>query len=222
MKQRMHIDDCWNRIGVRGDRSCERLAEVLHCRNCPVHADAAQRIMQRSAPADHCNGWAELYAAPAPAVRGDAVSHIVFRIGREWLALPTACSTGIAQLAPVHHLPHRSNAVLTGVVNVDGKLVAQLSMAALLTIDEHEVAVISGRHVYARLLVLQLDALVIAVPVDEVHGMVRAHADDLQALPATVNRSVARFLRGVLTLGALQVGVLDDGLLAYSVARVLR
>ncbi len=35
------VDDCWNRIGVRGDRSCPKLAEHIHCRNCPVHAAAA-------------------------------------------------------------------------------------------------------------------------------------------------------------------------------------
>ena len=26
------IDDCWNRIGVRGDASCARLVEYVHCR----------------------------------------------------------------------------------------------------------------------------------------------------------------------------------------------
>jgi chemotaxis-related protein WspD len=222
MSDQLIIDDCWNRIGVRGDRSCERLTQFLHCRNCPVHTDAAQRIMQRRAPAGHADDWAASYAAPAPAVRGDTVSHIVFRIGQEWLALPTACSTGIAPLAPVHRLPHRSNEVLTGVVNVDGKLVAQLSLAALLTIDDRQVADTGGRHVYARLMVLQLEAHAVAVPVHEVHGIVQAHADYVQPLPATVNRAAARFLRGVLTLGALQVGVLDDGLLAYNILRVLR
>lgn len=35
------IDDCWNRIGVRGDGSCPRLAGYIHCRNCPVHDAAA-------------------------------------------------------------------------------------------------------------------------------------------------------------------------------------
>ncbi|HBP1772226.1 TPA: chemotaxis protein CheW, partial [Pseudomonas aeruginosa] len=35
------VDDCWNRIGVHGDKSCERLAEHVHCRNCEVYAAAA-------------------------------------------------------------------------------------------------------------------------------------------------------------------------------------
>ncbi len=35
------IDDCWNRIGVRGDGSCPELKRHIHCRNCPVYSAAA-------------------------------------------------------------------------------------------------------------------------------------------------------------------------------------
>ncbi|WYX25703.1 hypothetical protein WJ969_08370 [Achromobacter xylosoxidans] len=44
------VDDCWNRIGIRGDKRCERLAGYVHCRNCPVYADAAKRILDRLPP----------------------------------------------------------------------------------------------------------------------------------------------------------------------------
>ena len=27
------LADCWNRIGVAGDQSCEKLAAHVHCRN---------------------------------------------------------------------------------------------------------------------------------------------------------------------------------------------
>ena len=46
------IDDCWNRIGVRGDGSCPRLAGYIHCRNCPVHDAAAARVLDREQSAD--------------------------------------------------------------------------------------------------------------------------------------------------------------------------
>ena len=29
-----HIDDCWNRIGVHGDKQCPLLERLVHCRNC--------------------------------------------------------------------------------------------------------------------------------------------------------------------------------------------
>ncbi|HCF6871985.1 TPA: chemotaxis protein CheW, partial [Pseudomonas aeruginosa] len=43
------VDDCWNRIGVHGDKSCERLAEHVHCRNCEVYAAAATYLLDRIA-----------------------------------------------------------------------------------------------------------------------------------------------------------------------------
>jgi chemotaxis-related protein WspD len=30
------LDDCWNRIGVRGDGSCRELEQHIHCHNCSV------------------------------------------------------------------------------------------------------------------------------------------------------------------------------------------
>ncbi len=53
--------DCWNRIGVNGDRSCPELTSFVHCRNCPVFAAAARSFFDRPAPEDTSptgrDGW---------------------------------------------------------------------------------------------------------------------------------------------------------------------
>ena len=38
---RAGLNDCWNKIGVRGDGSCPELARHVHCRNCPVYSASA-------------------------------------------------------------------------------------------------------------------------------------------------------------------------------------
>ncbi|MCB2511750.1 hypothetical protein KQ696_15470, partial [Listeria monocytogenes] len=43
------VADCWTRIGVHGDKSCERLAEHGHCRNCEGYAAAATYLLDRIA-----------------------------------------------------------------------------------------------------------------------------------------------------------------------------
>jgi chemotaxis-related protein WspD len=43
----MQIDDCWKRIGTRGDHSCPALAEWTRCLNCPVYERAAARLLDR-------------------------------------------------------------------------------------------------------------------------------------------------------------------------------
>ena len=39
----MNDTGCWNLIGVAGDKSCDKLAPIVHCRTCDVYAGAAQR-----------------------------------------------------------------------------------------------------------------------------------------------------------------------------------
>lgn len=221
MNADLTLDDCWNRIGIQGDQSCERLVEYLHCRNCPVYSDAARVLMQRRVPAAYAQEWAEHFAAPLAAERVGERSMMVFRLGREWLGVPTGCLVRITDQTPAHRLPHRSNAVLTGIVNAGGRLTAQFSLAALLSIDQQPASDITDRRRYARSMLLALGAHTLSVPVQEVHGIARYRAADVMAVPATVNRGVARYLDGVSAVGTMQVGLLDAGLLARTVAEAL-
>ena len=38
-------ESCWNTIGVYGQRTCVQLTTVVHCRNCAVYSQAAQRLL---------------------------------------------------------------------------------------------------------------------------------------------------------------------------------
>ena len=58
---------CWNRIGVRGDRSCPELAKHTHCRNCPVFAAAGRRFLDAPSPAGYLDEWTDRLAAPGRA-----------------------------------------------------------------------------------------------------------------------------------------------------------
>ena len=99
--------DCWNVIGVRGDQSCPKLATNIHCRNCEVYADAAQRHLQRPVSAGYREQWADHFRQAQQASTPNDAAALVFRIGREWLALPTAMVELVAPQAKPHRLPHR-------------------------------------------------------------------------------------------------------------------
>ena len=47
------VPECWRVIGVTGDRSCPELERFIHCRNCPVLAEAARAelVIHEYAPA---------------------------------------------------------------------------------------------------------------------------------------------------------------------------
>ena len=216
------IADCSNQIGVRGDLSCPKLVQHVHCRNCEVYAGAAQRNLQRPVDAGYRAQWAEHFRQPQAVRTADDSAGLVFRIGREWLAVPARTVTSVAPTAPAHRLPHRSGGALTGVVNVSGTLLPSLSLGALLGIDEYEEVAAGGRHTFARLVIMHWEGQDFALPVADLHGIVRYAAAAVRPPPATVNKGLLRFLSGVLAEGDMHVGVLDIGLLGHQMTRLLR
>lgn len=216
----IQLDDCWNRIGVRGDRSCPELKTHIHCRNCPVHAAAVATLLDRALPADHLERWTEHFAQPPVRHEAGLNAIVIFRIGREWLALPTAVFLEVAAERPVHSLPHRRNATVRGLVNVRGELLLCVSASSLLGIADTPAATEeASRKTTRRLLVLSRDGQRLVLPVDEVGGTHRYHPRDLLPPPATVSRATATYTKAVLRWRDYTVGCLDDELLFYSLNR---
>lgn len=216
------LDDCWSRIGVSGDQSCERLEQHVHCRNCGVYAEAAQRNLQRSVSDHYKKEWAAHFRQAQDNSEALDTSCLVFRIGREWLSLPTRLFVAVAPQAKPHRLPHRAERGLRGIVNVGGTLYPCMSLAELLGIDESEGEAATNRHTFARLLLLQWEEQAYALPVADLHGMLRYAASSVQAPAATINKGLSRFLSGVIAHEDMHIGVLDAALIGYQLARILR
>lgn len=216
------LADCWNRIGVSGDQSCEKLVRHVHCRNCEVYAGAAQRNLQRPVDDGYREQWAAHFRQPQQAGVRDDSAALVFRIGREWLALPAAIIDSVAPQAASHRLPHRGGAGLLGVVNVGGKLLPSIALETLLGIDTSDTPKAAGRHTFARLIVMRWEEQAFALPVADLHGIVRYPASTLAAPAATINKGLVRFLDGVLSEAGMHIGVLDAPLVAHQMARLLR
>ncbi|MFR0672511.1 chemotaxis protein CheW [Enterobacterales bacterium AW_CKDN230030176-1A_HGKHYDSX7] len=181
------IDDCWNRIGVQGDRSCTRLAQHVHCRNCEVHAEAATRLLDRYALVRQEAGT-EQATVPVSSAPAGGRPLLLFRLGEEWLALPTACLVEIAPMQTIHSLPHQRSQALQGVANVRGALVPCLSLAALLQIDPGTSPAVTRRCI-PRMLTLTTPQGPVVLAVDEIEGIHRleigVQANDGQAAPFT-------------------------------------
>src|SRR5688572_790331 len=118
---RPKIDDCWNRIGVRGDMSCPKLETHIHCRNCPVHEAAAALLLDARASSAYVQHWTEHIAEPKVIAEIDTDSVVVFRVGLEWLALSTLVFKEIASVRTIHSVPHRRSGVVLGLANIRGE-----------------------------------------------------------------------------------------------------
>ncbi|WAH57613.1 chemotaxis protein CheW [Pseudomonas silvicola] len=210
------IDDCWNRIGIHGDKSCPLLADHIHCRNCQVYAAAAVRLLDRySLSRETLHG--EVAQAPGQVA---SRSLVVFRLAEEWLALATRCLVEIAPVQPVHSLPHQRSRALQGVANVRGALVPSLSLAELLGVDVSVSPATSARTV-PRLLILAAAGGSVVVPVDEVDGIHRIELGELDKASQSAGQAGTRFTRSVLPFKGRSVRVLDETQLLEAVSRSL-
>lgn len=208
------VDDCWNRIGVAGDASCPELRTVIHCRNCRVFSSAARGFFERSAPEGYLADWTRLLSAPVEAAGSDDVSLLIFRLNEEWLALSTRVVAEVTVPRPIHRIPHRSDDVLIGLVNLRGQLQLCVSLHGLIGVDPPE-GVALGRAAEAatrngRLIVIRKDAETWAFPADEVPGAHRLPRGTLRNVPATLANPSNSFSQAVFAWHGRSVGYLDD------------
>jgi chemotaxis-related protein WspD len=203
--------DCWNHIGVRGDRSCPELLKVVHCHNCPVFAAAGRRFLDAPSPAGYLEEWTERLAAPIEEAAADLQSVLIFRLREEWLALATQVLLEVSNPRPVRRVPHRAG-LLAGLVNIRGELQLCVRLDQLLGIAPKP-----GRDGAARpgsgsprLIFVQREGDRWVFPVDEVDQVHRFSAGELAGTPATLARSAARLTQSVFRWRERPVGYLDE------------
>ena len=209
------IFDCWNRIGVRGDKSCPELQRHSHCRNCPTYSAAAVTLLDREPGGPGAVATTGPRADITPAGEDGTESAAIFRVGTEWFALSTLLLDEILGLRAIHSLPHRRNPALLGLANVRGELVACVSIARLL------VGETAAPPPQGRLIVVRHASGRLAFPVDEVQHTHRYRPDELGPVPATVGKSASAFTRGLLSWRDRTVGCLDERLFLDALNRSL-
>jgi chemotaxis-related protein WspD len=208
--------DCWRTIGVSGDRSCAELETFIHCRNCPVLAEAARTFFDRPAPDGYLENWTAILDAPEAPATTAATSMLLFRLGQEWFALPAEVLVEVTSLRPLHRIPHRGAGVLEGLVNIRGQLRLCVSLRGILGLADLRATASGGDGTPeppARLLVVESHAGAAEIwvfAVDQVAGVQRVERGALRSVPSTVSQSAARYSQTLFDWQGQAVGVLDD------------
>ncbi|MNR79405.1 CheW-like domain protein [compost metagenome] len=210
----IQIDDCWNRIGVRGDSSCSKLQDYLRCLNCPTYAAGASALLDRPSTAtDLISDWG---LDTQNQSRSDtAVSALIFRAGVEWLALPTTAIAEVAEQRTIHSLPHQTHRAILGLSNVRGSLLLCVSLTQMLGAERTAAATTQ------RLLVVAHQGQTLVFLVDEVLGVQRFSETELQTVPSTVAQSRATYTQAMIVSKDKKIGLLDCDLLFYALNRSL-
>lgn len=217
---------CWNQVGVLGDRSCPRLAEAGHCRNCSVFSEAGQRLFDREAPPEYLEEWTRQLAGGDGLAVTEATSLLVFRVGPEWLGIEARNVVEVIPPRPIHRVPHRSDRLLLGLANVRGELQLCISLHELLGIDappagtESEAAPPAGST--PRLIVAEHGQNRWVFPVDEVEGVHQVPSSAMKAVPYTVERSPRYFSQAVFRHDNRSIGALSADRLFQALERTVR
>jgi chemotaxis-related protein WspD len=211
---------CWNEIGVQGDSTCPELQQVIHCRNCPIYSKAGVQLLDRPLLPEYRRGWTEQFSQVKKLPGQARQSALLFRIDSEWLALPASAFQEVAERRPVRSLPHRRQGIVLGLVNVRGELLICVSLAHLLGLTRSPLRD-TPRTGYDRLLVAKWDGHCFVFPADEVRGILRFHAPELQEPPATLAKSRLTYTQGILHWQDRTVGLLNAELVFSSFNRSL-
>lgn len=222
---KIEIDACWSRIGVwrRGGEKCPELDRLIHCANCRIFMDAGRKLFDKPAPTGYLYDWAKLLVEPAEVRSHNTLSALIFRLGDEWLALPTTLVEEVVQMRPVHRVPHKGSTILRGLINIRGELQLCVSIGRLLNISRGDVSgtnVVKG--IYERLIVVSHVAGKYVFPVSEIRGVHRYSHANLNDAPATTMNCAVHFIKGMIEWENHRVGLIDHDLLFSSLEQAIQ
>ncbi|MDJ0661404.1 MAG: chemotaxis protein CheW [Crocosphaera sp.] len=234
------ISYCWNDIGVSGDSSCPELKTVIHCRNCPVYRGAGRTLLQRNAPEGYVEEWTDILAqdwqqaakadkkgsglVKKENVTDEIIGLIIFRVSQEWLALPAWVVKEITHIHPIHTLPHRSNHVFAGIVNIRGEILMCILLRNLLSLPHADLNNKNENFqdsssivpvVYQRMIVIEIQSNRWVFPVDEILGVYRFSSRQLQDTPVVISKTPDTYTKKILTVEGKNINYLDYELVFY-------
>lgn len=211
------INNCWNQIGVWGDNSCPKLTTYIHCHNCPIYSTAGRRLLEREVPVDYLNEQTKLLAQDKEQQRFDRISLGIFRLEKEWFALPVQLFKVVTEPSTIHTLPHRSNKTFLGLISIQGEIKICISLHELLGLERTTST--SNTTVYKRMVVIEKEGNQWVFGVDEVYGIHRVTIESLQNVPTTISKAIGAYTKSIIKLQQKSIAYLDEDLLFYAIGR---
>lgn len=143
-------------------------------------------------------------------------SLIVFRLGHEWVALPTEVFFEVTDLRPIRRIPHCSGDVLKGLVNLRGQLLVCVDLAKFFDIERAPAEINPARQ---KLIAINYEQQKWVFLADEVQGLCSCDMGALENLPVNMEKSTLKYFRGIGRIEGKHVYVIDEGLLFYGLER---
>ncbi|WP_413174259.1 chemotaxis protein CheW [Anabaena azotica] len=231
--EQSNLEKCWNVIGIAGDRTCSELCHFIHCRNCPVYSSAGRNLLERSIPENYQQEWTKFFSKTKIEAGNQLVTPEsdslattqtltvgIFRLQREWLALSAQILKETISPTLIHTIPHRSNDILKGLVNIRGELQLCISLSHLLHLETSETQPDPlSPIVYSRMIVIEKGGNSWVFPVDEFYGLYQFRHDELRYPPNSATSVSHSYIKGFFHWQSRSLSYIDDQLLFMSLKR---
>ena len=215
------INDCWNSIGVwsRVRTRCPELEKLVHCRNCPVYSNAGHQLLDRQNDAGYQQLWTRNLEKPREEKQSNLHSALAFRLGDEWFALQTSIIREVTYCNNHHSLPHRTNKILRGIVNVRGELLLCVSLGYLFKLQKSEKDYDTTKPIHQRYIVIGDNEEYYTFPVSEVRNTLRYDVDAIQKPPSTLAEATSCYVSGIIVHEDTHIGLINNELLFNTLHR---
>lgn len=200
------VQDCWNQVGVYGDSTCPELKTYDHCRHCPVYLQAGRSLLEREPQAGYLAEWTRRLAEDKSVAERGSLSMVLFRIGARWFAIPTTAVKEVSALSHVHQIPHRTNEVMLGLVQVRGEIHLCVAVDRMLGLDAVTGLPHKSGGTFRRMIVVEINDHRWVWAADEVFGVHRLSPESI--LPSRDQQELP--ISGVFSWGEQEVVCLDE------------
>jgi chemotaxis-related protein WspD len=167
---------------------------------------------------DYITQWRARLAREKAERRDGKISVVLFRLERNWFALTTQTFREIVEPRTIRRIPHRTNPILLGMVNVRGTLHLCVDLAALFKLAPQETPdqPMQNLRAFRRMGVIEKEGNAWAFHIDQIHSLYRVSASDL--IPFSDPEKVTR---GIIEWQGKTVDFLDENLLFEKLLRSL-
>jgi chemotaxis signal transduction protein len=153
-------------------------------------SDGQRNLFSRPMPAGYRDELRKLVAVEPPKKARSIGSVLLFQLGQMRLALSTKVAVAVSPVLHIARIPHRSDAVLLGLVAFRGEIIPCCSLARLLDVSRNETGA-------ARMLILEeAPGRQWVVPIDlmvGIRGTPEVRAQEFPALATTWHRGTFEY-----------------------------
>jgi chemotaxis-related protein WspD len=212
----INVDNCWEKIGIFGDNTCEILPNVEHCYYCDVFKKAGRDIFNKAIPQNFIEEWTEIYSKAKDKEDTEKIALVIFKISDEWFSIEAKLFIEALTNRKIHPIPERTNKYFYGILNFNGELLLCIAINNILGIE-----FLDKDYNFGRYLLINLDDSRYCFPVDEFLPVKSISIKELKEVPFNTKKYTNSVTTHIFSINNTKVSFINADKLKSEFERIL-